>query len=156
MRTLALVALLMLTPFFRAEEPAEVKLSAEEKKLLDLTNAERTKNKLPPFRPNAQLAAAARLHTTNMAKAGKLDHDLDGSTLTDRLKMAGYAFRKAAENIAFGPDVSPEVLFKGWMESPLHKANLLNGDYTEIGIGWSRTPKGVCYATQVFGTPRPK
>jgi len=146
-RSLLLVAFAL--PLVAAAQPP-----AEVKKLLDLTNAEREKNKLPPLKLAGQLVEAAQTHTAAMAKAGKLDHDLDGVTLPDRLKKVGYLYSKAAENIAQGPDVPPEVLFKGWIESPLHKANLLSDEYTEIGIGWDKTAKGDCYATQVFGKPR--
>lgn len=137
-------------------DPTEVKLSVEERKILDLTNAERAKLKLSQLKPNALLAEAARAHTANMAKQGKLDHVLDEMDPAARLKKIGYAYGRYAENVAMGQEAKPDELFKLWMESPPHKANLLLPDLEEIGIGWTRTPKGDCYATQVFGKPLKK
>src|SRR5262245_30667066 len=72
-----------------AGEPAEVKMSAQEKKLLELTNAERKKKDLPPLQPNALLAKIARAHSANMAQQQKMDHFLDGKSPADRVAAAG-------------------------------------------------------------------
>src|SRR5207249_3044988 len=53
-------------------------MSGPEKKLLDLTNAEREKEKLPALRPSPLLFKVARAHAANMAKQGKMEHELDG------------------------------------------------------------------------------
>jgi len=74
----------------RGKKAETVKLSADEKKLLDLTNAEREKEDLPPLKANAILMKLARAHSENMAKQQKLDHDLDCKTPFDRLREAEY------------------------------------------------------------------
>jgi uncharacterized protein YkwD len=136
------------------EKKAPVKLSAQERELLDLTNAERKKNDLPPLKANAILTKVARAHSENMAKQEKLDHELDGKNPLDRVKEAKYDYRRMAENIAMsGGEPSMEFIMKLWMESPPHKSNILKDGFTEIGIGVAKNGKGETYCTQVFGTP---
>lgn len=69
----------------------EIELSPEEKELLERVNAERAKEQLPPLKLNAALTRAARLHTMNMARQEKLEHQLDGkSPPTASVKPATY------------------------------------------------------------------
>jgi uncharacterized protein YkwD len=140
----------------RGEEPAanaKLVLSSDEQRLLELTNAERKKEKLSPLTPNPLLFKVARDHSANMARQEKLAHELDGKTPYTRLKEAGYRYRYAGENVAYG-EVSLEEVMKGWMASPGHRKNILTPGYTEIGLGLARSEKGMVYYTQVFGTPR--
>jgi uncharacterized protein YkwD len=141
-------------------EPAKSKfeLSAEEQQLLDLTNKERKKADLPPLRPSPLLFKVARAHSANMAKQGKLEHDLDGKTPFQRMKAAGYRYLRGGENIAMGDakDVSLSEVVKGWMESKFHRENLLNPYYTETGLGRAVDNDGVAYYTQVFAKPLPQ
>jgi uncharacterized protein YkwD len=136
------------------EEPAKVKLSADEQKILDLTNKARAREDLPPLTPSAQLFEAARGHSANMARQGKMEHNLDGKKPSDRVTATGYRWSRVAENIAETDGDPLAVIFKGWMESPPHRANILNKDFTEIGIGIARNDKGDIYYTQDFGKPR--
>jgi uncharacterized protein YkwD len=137
-------------------KPGEtIEITELEKAVLDLTNKAREEEKLPPLKPNAILFKAAREHTLNMIKQNKMDHVLDGKKPSDRTKEAGYKSGWIGENIAAGQGWLPHVAFKVWMESPGHKANILNRTYSEIGIGVSRSTKGEYFYTQVFGG-RPK
>jgi uncharacterized protein YkwD len=118
------------------------------------TNAERTKEELPPLKFNPLLGKVARAHSENMARQMKMEHKLDDKTPFDRLDAAGYDFMRAAENIAFGDeDAKLDVIMKMWMESKGHRANIMNKDLTEIGIGIARGKDGFLYYTQVFGRP---
>lgn len=128
-------------------------LSDEEKELLELTNAERKKNDLPPLKPNPLLFETARAHSANMAKQGKMDHNLDDKTPYDRIKAGGYKYLYAGENIAYGTYTLKDIV-KGWMDSKPHKENLLRELFTETGLGIVRDDKGVKWYTQVFGKPR--
>lgn len=128
------------------------KLTEAEQKLLDLTNAERKKNKAPPLKASALLFRIARDHSANMAKQGKSGHVLDGKDQYQRLKEAGYEYSTAGENIADG-NVDLEDVVKGWMGSKAHRANLLNTRFTEIGLGLVKDDKGTTYYTQMFGLP---
>jgi uncharacterized protein YkwD len=129
------------------------RLFAEEQQLLDLTNQERKRQDLPLFRPDPTLFKVARGHSANMARQEKMEHVLDNKTPYQRIKEAGYRYSVAGENVAYG-EVEMEDVMKGWMASPKHRANILNPRYTEIGLGLSRTDKGVVYYTQVFATPK--
>ena len=136
-------------------KPAGPKLSKIEQEILDRTNAERSKAALAALEIEAKLLQAAREHSANMAKQGKLEHELDGKTPADRVKAVGYKFLNLAENIAAGPRTAADVV-KGWMESDGHRANLLGADYVEIGIGVATDSQGRPYYTQVFGKPWPR
>lgn len=157
MRGLTLVGVIVLAvPFVFAEEkkPAkdEFKLSADEQKVLDLTNAERKTAGVEPLKANPKLFAAARGHSANMGAKAVIAHELDGKNFDVRIKDEGYKFRAAAENVAMGQRTPAEVV-ESWMNSAGHKLNMLNKTYTEIGIGVGKDADGRLYWTQVFGTP---
>src|SRR4051794_2575049 len=126
MRRIAVIlALVALPALGRGEEPKEFKLSADVQKILDLTNAERAKEDLPPLKPNPRLTAAARAHSANMARQEKMAHELDGKKPADRAEDAGYEWSRIGENVAYGQNVSIERIMKGWMESEGHRKNIL-------------------------------
>jgi uncharacterized protein (TIGR03000 family) len=128
------------------------KISETEKAIIDLTNAERKKKDLPELKPNPKLFAAARKHSENMARLDKLEHELDGKKPKDRVKEAGYPGGFIGENVAYGPTTAEEVV-TGWMNSEGHRDNILNKNFTEIGVGVAKNEKGAQYFTQVFGKP---
>jgi uncharacterized protein YkwD len=154
-RWLAVAALCSLVAFaFGQDDDKKLKIDASEAKLLELTNAERKKENLPPLKASALLFKVARAHSRNMAKQGKLNHDLDDKSPFDRMKDAGYSFGRAGENIAFGgANLSMADVLKIWMDSEGHRMNILHKDYLEIGLGIARNDKGEVYFTQVFATP---
>ncbi len=118
------------------------------------TNAERTRRGLRGLRVDARLARAAHAHSADMVRRGFFAHENpDGQQIWDRAVAVGYAYRKVAENIAAGQRSAEEVV-RGWMHSPGHRANILDAELSQIGIGRVEGgPYGV-YWTQVFGTPR--
>ena len=149
--------LLVVFVLARAGEAPSFKMTADETKLLELTNQERKKKELPPLRPSPLLFKLARAHSANMAKQEKMDHTLDGKTPFDRMKDAGYPFLRGGENIAAGSgDFGLPEVIREWMESKGHRENILGPDYTEIGVALARNTGGVVYYTQVFGKPREK
>src|SRR5262245_51494392 len=129
-----LTGLALFVPRSLADEPksAKFELTKTEKRLLELTNQERKKEELPPLKADPLLFKSAREHSANMAKQGKMEHDLDGKTPFQRIKGAGYQYYMAGENIAFGPLDLP-IVMNGWMNSKGHRANILNKNFTEIG-----------------------
>jgi uncharacterized protein YkwD len=139
-----------------SKDPKKVELSEVEQAILDATNKEREKEKLPPLKPNKILCEVARAHSANMAKQGKMEHELDGKNPADRVRAAGYIHAHMAENIAVSDGEKPEGIVKAWMDSKEHKENILNEKYTEIGIGLAKNDKGETYYTQEFGTPKKK
>lgn len=136
------------------DEP-KVKLSEEEKTILEWTNEVRVKEKLSALAPNPQLIAAARSHSANMAKKKELAHELDGKNVEKRVLDAGYDYAEVGENLAGGDGPIPEF-FKLWLKSPVHREHLFKENYREIGISIARDDKGQLYTTVVFGVQRKK
>ena len=136
------------------QQPPALKLSAEEQQVLDLTNQAREKEKLPALRPNPLLFSAARGHSANMARQDVMEHVLDGKKPGDRVKDAGYRYSWVGENIAVTDGDTTANVFKGWMESKVHREHILSDHFDEIGIGIARNDKGNIYYTQVFASPK--
>src|SRR5262245_26583683 len=133
----------------------EVKLSEEERAILEWTNQVREKEKLPALKAHPQLFAAARSHSANMAKKKEMKHELDGKSPDQRVLDTGYDYAEVGENLAGGDGPVPEF-FKLWLKSPAHRDNIVNEKYQEIGIGLARDDKGQLYCTVVFGAQRKK
>ena len=135
----------------------EVKLSKEEERILELTNEARAKEKLPALKVNATLLKVARAHSANMARQQKMEHVLDDRTPAQRVDKAGYDYRSVGENLAFGEKGAKiDAIMKGWMDSKVHRDNILAAKFDEIGIGLATDDKGDTYYTQVFGKQRPQ
>jgi uncharacterized protein YkwD len=95
----------------------------------------------------------AKIQATNMAHFQKMAHVLPEAqlpTLADRAHYVGYGFGEIAENVALGYP-SAEAVVEGWMNSPGHRANILNPGVVETGIGIARSSAGGVYYAQVFG-----
>jgi len=123
-----------------------------EAQVLQIVNAERAKAGCKPLTMDSRLTTAARLHSADMAARHYFDHTTpEGVSFAKRITDAGYRWSAAAENIAAGQQ-TPAKVMEAWMNSPGHRANILNCGYVNIGIGLAvggRTP----YWTQDFGTP---
>jgi len=151
---LTLLVLVLASRADEKKEPAKLELSEEEKTLLELTNQERAKEKLPPLKVNPLLCQAARGHSANMIKKGVMDHVLDGKSPKQRAKDAGYVPSVIAENLYWGEknEKVPDAV-KWWMKSPTHRVNILHNEFTEIGLGIVRLDKDRLVLTQLFGAP---
>ncbi len=104
--------------------------------VLRLTNVFRQQNGLQPLTLNSKLATAAQTHSQNMGNLDFFSHTgADGSSSSQRISAAGYTWSAAGENIAAGY-TTPEAVVNGWINSPGHRANLLNANYRDIGIGY--------------------
>ena len=134
------------------EKTDELKLTADEEAVVELTNAERKKADLPPLKVNAKLMLAARGHAANMAKQEKVEHVLDEKDPVARAKAAGYKSEFVGENIAWNQKDAKAVLAE-WMDSKDHRENILEKEYTEIGVAMAKNSKGEPYWVQVFGKP---
>lgn len=99
---------------------------------------------------NSRLSAVAQAHAENMARRGFFSHRApDGSTPHVRVKRAGYPTCLSAENIAKGQDTVQEV-FRDWMASSGHRANKLNPNLREYGVGYVA---GSDHWVMVFASP---
>lgn len=107
-----------------------------EQQVVELTNAERTKNGLTPLKADQELSRVAREKSNNMAEVGYFDHNSPtyGSPF-DMMQDYGINYRAAGENIAKGQR-TPEEVVNAWMNSPGHRENILNGNFTHIGVGY--------------------
>lgn len=129
-------------------------VAAQESTVIEITNRERARQGLPALRRSEQLMEAARKHSRNMASKRILSHQLDGSDFLRRAEAEGYKFAGGGENIAEGALNSPDVVSM-WMQSPGHRSNILDVNYTEIGVGFATDANGRRFDTQIFGRPLP-
>ncbi|MEI7030470.1 sigma-70 family RNA polymerase sigma factor [Streptomyces pratensis] len=115
-----------------------------------LVNAERAKEGCRPVRVNDLLSTAAQRHSEDMANRDYFSHTSpDGTDPGDRITAAGYRWSTYGENIAKGQQ-TPAAVMRGWMDSPGHRANILNCSFKEIGVGKQATDDGPIW-TQKFG-----
>lgn len=102
-------------------------------------NRIRTANNLPAYRASAELSAAARAHSCDLATHHTISHvSSDGRTLTDRLAGSTPAWEWPSESIAAGTDDPAEVVAL-WMDEPpdgWHRRNILDADQQEVGTGY--------------------
>ncbi|WP_439817928.1 CAP domain-containing protein [Zavarzinia sp. CC-PAN008] len=153
---LLLTLLLVLPGAAAAADPALEEARAAG---IELANRDRAANGLTPLRPDPVLNRAAQAHAEDMLARGYFAHRApDGGTLRDRFAAAGgTTWSRLAENIATC-DGCPDPLGArrlaqvqdGWMNSPGHRANILNPQLDLIGYGLAVAGRR-SYAVQVFG-----
>lgn len=126
--------------------------------IIDATNVERVKAGLQPLKTNAKLAASAKLKADDMVKNQYFEHTSpSGKTVADLGDQVGYDYVVMGENLALGDFTGASDLLQAWMNSPGHRANILNTSYQDIGVYAEQgTYKGrtVWFAVQHFGTER--
>lgn len=131
--------------------------------VLEATNAKRSetqdcgvhgiKRAVGPLQLNEELNAAAQKHSEDMARNNFMAHEgSDGSSPGQRADAAGYASGFVGENVARGYSTSVRVV-QGWTDSDGHCRNLMNGDYSEMGVGYAVSSGGEAFWTQLFGRP---
>lgn len=124
--------------------------------VVQLTNAERSDLSEAPLSRNAVLDEAARMKAEHMARNEYFAHYApDGTSPWYWFDRAGYKYAHAGENLAIHFTDSSEVV-EAWMDSPTHRANIVSGKYTEIGVGTAKgTYEGyeTVYVVQLFGAP---
>jgi len=133
-------------PAFAASELERI--AADGIEILDLVNDERTSMGALPLNWSSALTEVAMSYAEEMYEGGFFSHD---STRTgdvgDRLGAANIRYGLAGENLALAPNVG--AVHRGLMNSPGHRANILLGDFTHIGIGVVEGPIGLM-VVQVF------
>ena len=107
-----------------------------ESDMLKLVNAQRAKNGKSALTLNQYLCASARVRASEIAKDGCFSHTRpdDSGCFT---AISGVSYRTAGENIAMGTwgYYGVDEIMDGWMNSEGHRANILNGDFSEVGFG---------------------
>lgn len=131
------------------------KLRQEELRRVNALRAERRREGL---QRHPSLDLAAQSYAEDMLRRGFYGHySPEGQDVGDRVRQARYLYRKVGENIASG-QTSVGAVMSGWIDSPDHLHNLLDREFTEIGIGFAAGPtRDGSYGflwVQVFGAPR--
>ena len=134
-----------------------------EAEIVKLVNIERAKGntcgstwypKAAPLKMEGRLRCAARVHSKDMVVSGFFSHNnKQGQTPFVRIKLAGYKYWSAAENIAAGNSTPAKTMVQ-WMKSPGHCKNIMSKKYTQIGVGYYPGGKWGHMWTQTFGKPK--
>ncbi len=126
-----------------------------EQALHEAVNEVRRSEGLAPLQLQADLSRLARDYSRRMQEEDFFDHtDPQGRDAADRLLAAGFDYRHAGENIAYNYNIPDpiETALQSWLDSPGHRANILNPKFTQTGIGIWRAGAHF-YFTQLFFTP---
>lgn len=134
-------------------EPADLPDVDAIQAVVTRTNAERHRAGLAPLSVDPRLTDAAERHARNMARQNRMSHSLDGRTVVDRVRAAGYEYRTVGENVAWNQSTASAVV-SDWMSSRGHRRNILSPDFIHIGVAVATNSKGEPYWAQVFGSPK--
>lgn len=116
--------------------------------VVDLVNAERAKEGLSALTIDPQVEKAAAVRANEIQS--NFDHTRpNGRSFSTALTEQGVNYRGAGENIAWGQRTPQEVV-TAWMNSPGHRANIMNKSYTHIGVGNTQNSSGTQYWVQLF------
>lgn len=167
------------TPVAQDRDRPEVTVPALERRVFELINTERLRLGLKPLKLDARLSDIARAHSRDMGRRDFFDHiNPDGKNLTDRARAAKYRCTKyegdtirmgLAENI-FQNNLYDRIFIRGertnyewnsaekiavstmngWMESPGHRRNILDGAYDRTGVGIDIATNDKVFITQLF------
>jgi uncharacterized YkwD family protein len=122
-------------------------ISEYTRQVVDLTNEQRRINGLAPLQIDTQLSDVAQMKSQDMQSNGYFSHTSPtyGSPF-DMMRDFGVSYRTAGENIAQGQRTPQEVV-NAWMNSAGHRRNILNGNFTHIGVGYESSGN---HWTQMF------
>jgi len=127
--------------------------------LVSLVNNDRQTGSLGELTTNSTLEEVARMKAEDMATRGYFAHNTpEGEEPWYWFEKAGYQYEYAGENLAINFSDSEEVQ-KAWMNSPTHRANIMNGKFTEVGIATAEGTyqgRSAVFVVQSFGTPKKK
>lgn len=125
--------------------------------LVDFANNDRAEKNFGHLAVSSVLQKAAQLKANDMAEKSYFAHTSpEGKTPWYWFRQAGYDFTYAGENLAINFNESVDVN-QAWMNSPGHRANILNDNFTEIGIATAEgvyQGKPTTFVVQLFGTPK--
>ena len=128
--------------------------AGDEYQIFSLVNNERRRKRLTDLVWDDQLARLARRYSEQMARGNFFSHyDQNGDSVVERARNARLkGWSKIGENLFFceGLDDFNAFAVRGWMQSPSHRRNILDGAWTKTGIGVASTRDGRVYITQVF------
>ena len=117
-------------------------------RITELVNEHRAAAGLNPVKYSAKLSEAAQVRVAEIEKSFSHTRP-DGRYFSTVFAEHGITYRYSGENIAWGQKSAEEVV-NAWMNSPGHRANIMNKNFTELGVGYRQNAKGVKYFTQLF------
>ena len=125
------------------------KIKSIEQTILNLVNQERRKNNIPELKLDWEISRVARYKSQDMCEKNYFNHNSPtyGSPF-DMLKKFNISYQTAGENIAKGQKTAQAVM-NSWMNSQGHRANILNKNFTKLGIGFYEKNNSI-YWTQLF------
>jgi uncharacterized protein YkwD len=120
--------------------PNDISASAAQRATLCLLNAERRAHHLRGLHENSQLDLASTRHAQDMARNNYFAHGNFVGRIRSAHYLAGARGWTVGENIAWGSYnwATPRAIMRAWMNSPPHRANILNRSFRDIGIGVAR------------------
>lgn len=113
-----------------------------------LVNVERAREGLSPLTIDVKVQAAAQVRAKECEQSFSHTRP-DGTSFSTALKEQNVSYKGAGENIAWGQR-SPQEVMKGWMNSSGHRANIMNPNFTSIGVGYYQNGNGTNYWCQLF------
>jgi uncharacterized protein YkwD len=137
--------------------PDPRKLGSQESPMLLLENLARSRAGVPPLVIDPALSAVASLRARDMARHPYFAHTSPtGETAFSLMARLGVDYSIAAENIArnnYPASLSTYTAFAGFMESPSHRANILNPTFQRLGIAEAEGEDGLTYFVLIFADP---
>ena len=122
-------------------------------RVIMLTNKQRAGLGLGALQTDADLTRSAQNYVDHLAADGAFSHT-DGSVLAERVVQAGYRYRFIGENLGMG-QASAGTIVTAWMQSPDHRANMLDPRFTQMGVGVAKRTDGRLIWCIDFGWPAP-
>jgi uncharacterized protein YkwD len=144
-----------LANFINQNNNTHTNLSYQE--IVRFTNIERAKYNLKPLSEKNILSNSAVFKANDLNTLQYFEHKSpSGKDISDLARQFGYEYVTIGENLAMGNFESEDAIVQAWMNSPGHRANILNPKYTQIGVGlilgtWQGRP--VWFGVQHFGKP---
>ncbi|WP_276703366.1 CAP domain-containing protein [Romboutsia ilealis] len=137
-------------PSTTPEQKPSTDFSSYQQQVLDLVNAERAKRGISALTLDSSLSSVATKKSQDMVNKNYFDHTSPtyGSPF-DMMKQFGISYRSAGENIAKGQKTPQEVV-AAWMNSEGHRKNILNPNFTNLGVGIAKDSNKTTYWTQMF------
>lgn len=133
------------TPENKPEADKELTFAEQ---VVELVNQERTKAGLSAVTLDQNIASAALVRAKEIETSFSHTRP-NGSKFSTALTEQGVTFKGAGENIAWGQKF-PEAVIQAWMNSEGHRANILNKNFTKIGVGYYQNAAGRNFWTQLF------
>jgi uncharacterized protein YkwD len=148
-----MLAVRLLVLLVACSQSGEEPVGRLERRMAELVNAEREARGIAPLSFSSELSGVARRYSAKMAERGEIHHELD-RPMDERVRAVRPDTCRFGENVS--KHTSIDYSMGDLMLSPGHRANILDENFKEIGVGIVRGEDGFLYITQEFVSPCPK